>query len=141
MAGPNVNLQDSFLNHVRKENIEVEIMLCNGTALRGNVRGFDNFTVIIQANGKQHLIYKHAIAQLIAPKFSRSAQPPAKENGSKPDETHRRQGGRGKETAKPAPPKFNALDLSAVQVDQEAASGPAEVAAEVAAEPPSTEKP
>ena len=45
---PAMNLQDSFLNHVRKENLGVVIYLMNGFQLRGMVRGFDNFTVIIE---------------------------------------------------------------------------------------------
>jgi host factor-I protein len=122
MTGPSVNLQDSFLNHVRKESIEVEVMLSNGTSLRGNVRGFDNFTVIMQVDGKQHLVYKHAIAQLIAPKFSRPPQASPRENGSQGDEAPRRQGPRNREPREaaraPAPPKFNSIDLSSLKIDQ-----------------------
>lgn len=58
---PAMNLQDSFLNHVRKENLGVIIYLMNGFQIRGLVRGFDNFTVIIENEGKQQLVYKHAI--------------------------------------------------------------------------------
>ena len=58
---PAMNLQDSFLNHVRKENI---IYLINGFQIRGLVRGFDNFTVIIENEGKQQLVYKHAISTI-----------------------------------------------------------------------------
>ena len=56
---PAMNLQDSFLNHVRKENLGVIIYLMNGFQIRGLVRGFDNFTVIIENEGKQQLVYKH----------------------------------------------------------------------------------
>ena len=59
-----INLQDSFLNQVRKENIPVIIYLVNGFQLRGAVRGFDNFTVIIENDGKQQLVYKHAISTI-----------------------------------------------------------------------------
>lgn len=59
-----MNLQDSFLNHVRKENISVIIYLVNGFQIRGLVRGFDNFTVIIENEGKQQLVYKHAISTI-----------------------------------------------------------------------------
>lgn len=66
MSKTAMNLQDSFLNQVRRENSEVRVLLVNGTVLRGVVRGFDNFTVILNSrNGRQHLIYKHAIAQLV----------------------------------------------------------------------------
>jgi host factor-I protein len=57
-----INLQDSFLNQVRKENVPVIIYLVNGFQLRGAVKGFDNFTVIIENEGKQQLVYKHAIS-------------------------------------------------------------------------------
>lgn len=59
-----MNLQDSFLNHVRKENLTVVIYLVNGFQIRGLVRGFDNFTVIIENEGKQQLVYKHAISTI-----------------------------------------------------------------------------
>ena len=59
-----MNLQDSFLNHVRKENLAVVIYLVNGFRIRGLVRGFDNFTVIIENEGKQQLVYKHAISTI-----------------------------------------------------------------------------
>lgn len=59
-----MNLQDSFLNHVRKENLPVVIYLVNGFQIRGLVRGFDNFTVIIENEGKQQLVYKHAVSTI-----------------------------------------------------------------------------
>ena len=62
LAIKQINLQDSFLNQVRKENVGVTIHLVNGFQIKGNVRGFDNFTVIIDSMGKQQMIYKHAIS-------------------------------------------------------------------------------
>ena len=59
-----LNLQDSFLNQIRKENVPVIIYLANGFQLRGAVRGFDNFTVILENDGKQQLVYKHAISTI-----------------------------------------------------------------------------
>ncbi|HMM21659.1 MAG TPA: RNA chaperone Hfq [Selenomonadales bacterium] len=59
-----INLQDSFLNQVRKENVPVIIYLVNGFQLRGAVKGFDNFTVIMENEGKQQLVYKHAISTI-----------------------------------------------------------------------------
>ena len=64
MATKIINLQDSFLNQVRKENIPVIIYLVNGFQIRGSVRGFDNFTVIIEQDGKQQLVYKHAVSTI-----------------------------------------------------------------------------
>ena len=65
MSKVSMNLQDSFLNQVRKEGTEVKLVLLDGTTLSGVVKGFDNFTVILHSRGAQHLIYKHAISQLI----------------------------------------------------------------------------
>ncbi len=62
MNRSNINLQDVFLNQVRKEHITVIIYLTNGFQLKGVVKGFDNFTLILDSDGKQQLIYKHAIS-------------------------------------------------------------------------------
>ncbi|NLY86072.1 MAG: RNA chaperone Hfq [Tissierellia bacterium] len=61
----NVNLQDVFLNKVRKENIGITIFLINGYQIKGYVKGFDNYTIILESEGKQQLIYKHAISTII----------------------------------------------------------------------------
>ncbi|MEN8906354.1 MAG: RNA chaperone Hfq [Clostridiales bacterium] len=60
----NINLQDVFLNQVRKEHIAVTIYLTNGFQLKGLVRGFDNFTVVLDSEGRQQLVYKHAISTI-----------------------------------------------------------------------------
>ncbi len=60
----NINLQDVFLNNVRKENISITIFLVNGYQLKGFVKGFDNYTIVLDAEGKQQLIYKHAISTI-----------------------------------------------------------------------------
>jgi host factor-I protein len=64
MTKPQINLQDAFLNQVRKENIPVTIFLVNGFQLKGMVKGFDNFTVILESDGKQLMVYKHAISTI-----------------------------------------------------------------------------
>lgn len=64
MTKPQINLQDAFLNQVRKENIPVTIFLINGFQLKGMVKGFDNFTVILESDGKQQMVYKHAISTI-----------------------------------------------------------------------------
>ncbi len=56
------NLQDAYLNQVRKDKILVTIYLVNGFQIRGMVKGFDNFTVVVELDGKQQLVYKHAIS-------------------------------------------------------------------------------
>jgi host factor-I protein len=60
-----INIQDTFLNHLRKENVPVTIYLVNGFQLRGLVKAFDNFTVVIDTEGKQQLVYKHAISTFL----------------------------------------------------------------------------
>jgi len=63
-----INLQDVFLNQVRKEHILLTVFLTNGFQLKGFVKGFDNFTVILDSDGKQQLVYKHAISTIIPAK-------------------------------------------------------------------------
>ena len=60
-----MNLQDIFLNQARKEKIPVTIFLTNGFQFKGTVKGFDNFTVILDCENKQNLVYKHAISTII----------------------------------------------------------------------------
>lgn len=57
-----VNIQDQYLNQCRKDNINVTVFLLNGFQLRGQIKGFDNFTVLFESDGKQQLVYKHAIS-------------------------------------------------------------------------------
>ncbi|MDD2212163.1 MAG: RNA chaperone Hfq [Clostridia bacterium] len=59
-----INLQDAFLNQIRKNNVPVTIFLINGFQLKGNVKGFDNFTVVLEIEGKQQMVYKHAISTI-----------------------------------------------------------------------------
>jgi host factor-I protein len=65
MNKPVINLQDGFLNQVRKEGIAVTVYLINGFQLRGLVKGFDNFTIILDTDGKQEMVYKHAVSTII----------------------------------------------------------------------------
>ena len=63
-----LNLQDVFLNQARREKITVTIYLTNGFQFKGVVRGFDSFTVILDCEGSQNLVYKHAISTIIPSK-------------------------------------------------------------------------
>lgn len=63
-----INLQDVFLNQVRKERSGVTVFLTNGFQIKGYVKGFDNFTVVIESDGKQQLVYKHALSTIIPAK-------------------------------------------------------------------------
>lgn len=60
-----INLQDVFLNQARKERIAVTVFLKNGFQFKGLVKGFDAFTVILESEGKQNLVYKHAISTIV----------------------------------------------------------------------------
>ena len=64
MTAKTINLQDNFLNQVRKDGISVTIHLVNGFQIKGTVRGFDNFIFMIDSMGKQQMIYKHAISTI-----------------------------------------------------------------------------
>lgn len=57
-----INIQDQFLNQLRKEDVSVTVFLLNGFQLRGQIKGFDNYTVLLDTEGKQQLVYKHAIS-------------------------------------------------------------------------------
>ena len=62
------NLQDTFLNQIRKDKTVVTMFLMNGFQMHGTVKGFDGSTVILDSDGKQQLIYKHAISTIVPPK-------------------------------------------------------------------------
>ena len=57
-----INIQDQYLNQLRKDNVPVTVYLLNGFQIRGTVKAFDNFTVLLESDGKQQLVYKHAIS-------------------------------------------------------------------------------
>lgn len=70
MSKTQVNLQDNFLNQVRKDGIPVTIYLVSGVQLKGLVRGFDSFTVVLETPGKpSQVVYKHAIASIVPARF------------------------------------------------------------------------
>jgi len=65
MSKPLNNLQDIFLNYTRKNKTEITIFLVNGVPIKGRVLSFDNFTILIEVDKKQNLIYKHAISTMV----------------------------------------------------------------------------
>ena len=65
MQSPKGSLQDLFLNQARKEKMPVTVFLMNGFQIKGYVRGFDNFTVILDSDGRQQMIYKHALSTVV----------------------------------------------------------------------------
>jgi len=68
---PLSGVQDEFLNGVRREKALVTLYLLNGLKLQGRVRSFDKFAVLVDINGSDHLIFKHAISTIVAPRPSR----------------------------------------------------------------------
>lgn len=58
------NLQDIFLNGARKNRIPVEVYLTNGYKLKGFVKGFDNFIIVLDCDGSEMMVYKHAITTI-----------------------------------------------------------------------------
>jgi host factor-I protein len=62
--GP-INLQDNFLNLARKEDMLLTVFLVNGYQIKGTVRSFDNFTILLNVDSKQQLVYKHAVSTII----------------------------------------------------------------------------
>ena len=69
MSKGQVNLQDLFLNQVRKEHVPVTIYLVGGVQLKGLIKGFDSFTVMLDSPGKPtQIVYKHAIASVVPSK-------------------------------------------------------------------------
>ncbi len=59
-----MNLQDAVLNEVCRDKVPVTLFLMNGFQLRGIITGFDTFVVVLVTDGKQQMIYKHAISTL-----------------------------------------------------------------------------
>ncbi len=59
------NLQDLFLNTVRRDRTPVTVYLLSGYQLRGTVRGFDNFVIVLDCDGRQNMVYKHAVSTII----------------------------------------------------------------------------
>ena len=66
-----INIQDQFLNQLRKEAVPVTVFLLNGFQLRGQVKGFDNFTILFESEGKQQLVYKHAFLHFLHNEMSK----------------------------------------------------------------------
>ena len=72
-----INLQDAILSEIRREKIPVTMFLMNGFQLRGTITGYDSFVVVLVTDGKQQMIYKHAISTLAPMKPLKAAGPTA----------------------------------------------------------------
>ncbi|NLN06782.1 MAG: RNA chaperone Hfq [Firmicutes bacterium] len=69
------NLQDNFLNLARKEDMMLTVFLINGYQIKGTVRSFDNFTILLNVDNKQQLVYKHAVSTIIPHRNINLSQP------------------------------------------------------------------
>lgn len=68
MSKQSLNLQDVFLNQARKEKNVLNFIMINGYQFKGIVSGFDNYTVVLESEGRQNLVYKHAISTIVPSK-------------------------------------------------------------------------
>jgi host factor-I protein len=62
------NIQDGFLNSARKEKLIVTVYLVSGVKLSGRIRSFDKFSLVLESNGQEQLIFKHAISTVVLPR-------------------------------------------------------------------------
>lgn len=69
------NIQDGFLNSARKEKLAVTIYLLSGIKLTGRIRSFDKFSVVLESNSQEQLIFKHAISTVVLPRANVSPTP------------------------------------------------------------------
>jgi len=67
------NIQDSFLNHVRKERLAVTIFLMGGAKLSGKIKSFDKYALVVESNSQEQLIFKHAISSVAVSRPGSSA--------------------------------------------------------------------
>src|SRR3954464_11776866 len=86
---PAQNIQDSFLNTARKERASITIYLLSGVKLTGRIRSFDKYSVVLEANGQEQLIFKHAISTVVMGRevsthVAHSAQPEGAVSGPPP---------------------------------------------------------
>ena len=68
------NLQDIFLTKARKQGVPLTVFLVNGFQMRGIVTGFDSFVILLQSDGKQQMIYKHAVSTMTPSNSVRMSQ-------------------------------------------------------------------
>ena len=75
MEKPAQNIQDSFLNNARKDKIVLTIYLMSGVKLSGRIKSFDKYSLVLETNNQEQLIFKHAISTVVTPKSSHSYMP------------------------------------------------------------------
>src|SRR6266581_9703017 len=80
MEKPAQNIQDSFLNNARKDKIVLTIYLMSGVKLSGRIKSFDKYSLVLETNSQEQLIFKHAVSTVVTQKTSHSyasSSPPA----------------------------------------------------------------
>lgn len=85
MRMKNINLQDVFLNQARRAKLLVTVYLTNGFQFKGIVKGFDSYVVILDCEGRQNLVYKHAISTVIPAKAVNILENTPEEDGAEED--------------------------------------------------------
>jgi host factor-I protein len=73
---PSQNIQDVYLNTVRRDKAPVTVFLISGVKLIGKIKGFDKYSVILEANNQEQLIFKHAISTVTTVKTASVPPPP-----------------------------------------------------------------
>jgi len=76
MEKPAQNIQDSFLNNARKDKIVLTIYLMSGVKLSGRIKSFDKYSLVLETNNQEQLIFKHAISTVVTQKSSHSYSSP-----------------------------------------------------------------
>jgi host factor-I protein len=77
MDKPAQNIQDSFLNNARKDKIVLTIYLMSGVKLSGRIKSFDKYSLVLETNNQEQLIFKHAISTVVTMKSSHAHGPPS----------------------------------------------------------------
>jgi host factor-I protein len=77
MDKPAQNIQDSFLNNARKDKSTITIYLLSGVKLTGRIRSFDKYSVVLETNNQEQLIFKHAISTVVTPRPVHPVERPA----------------------------------------------------------------
>ena len=72
MEKPAQNIQDSFLNNARKDKIVLTIYLMSGVKLSGRIKSFDKYSLVLETNSQEQLIFKHAVSTVVTQKTSHS---------------------------------------------------------------------
>ncbi len=84
MEKPAQNIQDSFLNNARKDKIVLTIYLMSGVKLSGRIKSFDKYSLVLETNNQEQLIFKHAISTVVTLKTAHSYREPAQPPGPGP---------------------------------------------------------